>query len=49
MFGIERVLKGGGGVFVETGYVFGRQIEYEIGGEKLDLSDGWMIQGGFRF
>lgn len=49
MLGIERVLKGGGGVFVETGYVFGRHVEYEIGLEEQDLSDGWTIQGGIRF
>lgn len=49
MLGVERVLKGGGGVFVETGYVFGRHVEYEVGLEEQDLSDGWTIQGGIRF
>ncbi len=49
LLGVERVIEGGGGLFIETGYAFGRKLHYEVGGERANLSDAWVIQAGLRF
>lgn len=49
LLGVERVVEGGGGLFIETGYAFGRKLHYEVGGERANLSDAWVIQAGLRF
>jgi hypothetical protein len=47
--GWERVRDGGGGIFAEVGYVFGRELEYENSPEVESFSDAAMIRAGFTF
>lgn len=47
-FGTERVIKGGGGVYFETGYVFGRTVEYTPT-DEFRFGDSVMIRLGFRY
>ena len=47
--GVERIIEGGTGWYVEAGLVFRRQIEYRISGEELDLSDSFGVEAGFSF
>lgn len=47
--GLETVRSGGGGSFVELGYVFNRGIEYKNNDESYDFDDALMIRGGMRF
>ncbi len=47
--GINKLLDGGGGWFVETGYAFARRIEYERDSTIVNLGDGFLIQGGWRY
>lgn len=49
MIGVERIVSGGGGAFLQAGLHLGRRLEYRIGNEQVDLSNGWSIQGGVRF
>lgn len=49
MFGIEHVTDGGGGWFAESGYAFNRRIEYESTESEISLSDGLMVQCGWRY
>ena len=48
-FGIESVRPGGGGKFVEAGYVFNRGIEYRNNDEEYDFGDAFLVRGGVRF
>ena len=48
-FGIDGVRPGGGGRFVEVGYVFNRGIEYRNNEEEYDFEDAVMLRGGIRF
>ena len=47
--GLEGVRQGGGGRFVEVGYVFNRGIEYKNNEEEYDFGDALMIRGGIRY
>jgi hypothetical protein len=47
--GLERITDGGGGLFAEVGYVFGRKLEYESLPLTRSLSDAVMIRGGIRY
>jgi len=47
--GTENIVSGGGGWFVEGGYVFGRRIEYESDESEIDLGDALLLQGGWRY
>lgn len=47
--GIEKLLDGGGGWFLESGYAFNRQIEYESEVDAVDLGDGITLSGGWRY
>ena len=47
--GIEKLLDGGGGWFAETGFAFGRRIEYESDQSEVNLDDGWLLQAGWRY
>lgn len=49
MLGVESVRPGGGGRFVELGYVFNRGIEYERNDEEYEFDDAFMLRGGIRF
>jgi hypothetical protein len=44
--GWERILDGGAGAFVEIGYVFGRELEYETSTTDRSFGDAAMIRGG---
>jgi len=47
--GLERIIDGGGGCFVEFGYAFRRRIEYERSGTELSLDDGIVLQAGWSY
>jgi len=47
--GWERVRDGGSGAFLEAGYVFGRELEYEADPLILPLADAFMIRSGLRY
>ena len=49
MVGIERVVDGGGGWFVEGGYAFSRRLEFESEANERSLSDSFAIQGGWAW
>ncbi|MGB7347006.1 MAG: DUF6268 family outer membrane beta-barrel protein, partial [Pirellulaceae bacterium] len=47
--GIDKLLDGGGGWFIESGYAFSRRIEYERDELEIDLGDAFLLQGGWRY
>jgi hypothetical protein len=47
--GWERIVEGGGGLFVEAGYVFGRELEYEVMPATQSFDDAFMIRGGVTY
>jgi len=47
--GWERIVEGGGGLFVEAGYVFGRELEYELLPLTQSFDDALMIRGGVTY
>jgi hypothetical protein len=49
VFGWEKLRSGGRGVFVETGWAFGRAVEYESDQIERDLDDSLFIRGGLTF
>jgi hypothetical protein len=49
VLGIERLVAGGGGWFAETGWVFGRQLEYESVPGEWEFADTWMIRAGMAY
>lgn len=49
MLGVERVKAGGSGFFAETGWVFGRELEYEKQGVSLEFDQCLALQGGVTF
>ena len=49
IFGVDHVTDGGGGWFAEFGYAFNRRIEYESTATEVSLSDGILLQGGWRY
>ena len=49
LLGYERILNGGTGYSVEMGYVFGRELEYELGGERREFGDSFVIEAGLSF
>ena len=44
--GWERIRDGGGGIFAEIGYVFGRELEYETSLIGESFSDAVMLRAG---
>jgi hypothetical protein len=48
-FGLEKIVAGGGGWFVEAGYAFNRKIEYERDNSEISLSDGVLLSGGWAY
>ena len=50
MIGVEHIVDGGGGWFVEAGYSFFRKLEYEsTAGTEIELSDGVVFQAGWAW
>ncbi len=49
LLGVEKLLDGGGGWFLESGYAFNRQLEYESEDTELKLGDGILLRGGWRY
>jgi hypothetical protein len=49
IFGLDYLTDGEGGWFAEFGYAFNRRIEYESTDSEIDLSDGILLQAGWRY
>lgn len=49
LLGWERIGNGRRGFFVETGYVFSREIEFESDDDTTSFPDAWLISGGVTF
>ena len=47
--GLERIVDGGGGWFVELGYAFKRRLEYENTDTEISLSDGILLRAGWNY
>ena len=47
--GIEKRVSGGGGWFAESGYAFGRRIEYESDESEFELGDALVLRAGWRY
>jgi hypothetical protein len=47
--GWERILDGGSGLFLEAGYVFGRELEYEVDPMTQSFDDAFMLRAGVRY
>lgn len=49
LLGLDHIVNGGGGWFAEFGYAFNRHIEYQSTQTKINLSDGIVLQAGWRY
>ena len=49
LLGLERIVDGGGGWCANVGYAFNRHFQYQSTDEKTDLSDGVILQAGWRY
>ena len=49
VLGVEHLLAENRGVFVETGLVFGRSMEYENTASQIDLGDALLLRAGIQF
>lgn len=49
IFGIEKILNGGGGWFAEAGYALDRTLEYESDQSEVSLGDAAVLQLGWRY
>ncbi len=49
LLGLEHIVDGGGGWFADVGYAFNRHVEYESTDEITNLSDGIILQAGWRY
>ena len=49
VFGGERLIHGGTGFHLETGFVFGRALEYASTGLELTFNESWVVEAGWRF
>lgn len=47
--GVERIVDGGGGCFLELAYAFARRLEYERTDTEISLSDGIMLRAGWNY
>lgn len=47
--GLEKIVDGGGGWFVEGGWAFNRRLEYAKDGTEIPLGDGLLVNGGWRY
>lgn len=48
VFGWEHLREGGRGLFAETGFAFGRSLEYERGGEEVDFDNALFVRLGIN-
>ncbi|MGB0599478.1 MAG: hypothetical protein ACPGLY_22575 [Rubripirellula sp.] len=48
-FGVERLVDGGGGCFLEAGIALGRRLEYERDTTEIEFDDAALIRGGWRY
>ena len=49
LLGLDHIVDGGGGLFAELGYALNRHIEYQSTLTKTNLSDGIVLQAGWRY
>lgn len=49
MMGLDHVVDGGGGWFAEVGFALNRRIEYASTDSEISLSNGVLLQAGWRF
>lgn len=49
LFGWERIFEGGGGLFAEAGFVFGRELEYEKDPRTVSFQDAVLIRAGVTY
>jgi hypothetical protein len=49
MAGYEVIRAGNRGAFIESGYAFGRSLEYQSDPIERDLDDGVFVQASWRF
>jgi hypothetical protein len=47
--GLDHIIDGGGGWFAELGYAFNRHIEYQSTQTRVNLSEGIVLQAGWRY
>lgn len=47
--GVEKLLDGGGGWFLESGITFNRRLEYEQHASEIELGEAITFQGGWRY
>lgn len=48
-FGLEKLLDGGGGWFLESGYGFNRRLEYDSQEAQVQLGEAVFFQAGWRY
>lgn len=49
LFGVEKIVDGGGGWFAEAGYAFHRRLEYESDDLRIHLGDAAVLHAGWRY
>ncbi|GAB5406405.1 MAG: DUF6268 family outer membrane beta-barrel protein [Aureliella sp.] len=49
MLGVEKLVSGGGGWFLEGGYAVNRRIEYESDQSEIPLGDAFSLRAGWRY
>ncbi len=49
LLGLDHIVDGGGGWFAECGYAFNRYVEYRSNDTRFNLSDGLVLQAGWRY
>lgn len=47
--GVEKIVDGGGGWFIDGGVALNRRLEYERAGTEFALGDGILLNGGWRY
>jgi len=47
--GLEHIVDGGGGWFTDIGYAFNRHYEFQSDQVQIGLSDGVLVQAGWRY
>jgi hypothetical protein len=47
--GLQRLVDGGGNCFLESGFAFGRRLEYERDDSKLNLGTAFLLEGGWSY
>ncbi len=48
-WGFEKLIAGGGGWFLESGYAFDRRLQYERQASEVGLGEAITLQGGWRY